>query len=75
MEIPQNFACLLITYHMENCLWLRQFDQSIFRGVIALFDIEYFIKMDMYSIFLIGIPEKIACLLIIIMEISILLWQ
>jgi hypothetical protein len=56
MEIPQNFACLLITYHMENRLWLKGSLINQFLEELLPFSTEYFIKMDMCYIFLIGIP-------------------
>jgi hypothetical protein len=42
MEIPQKFACLLIT--IKICISLQQFDWIIFEEVISLFDFEYFTK-------------------------------
>jgi hypothetical protein len=36
---------LLIHYYLENHISLQHFDRTIFEGVIALFDVEYFIKM------------------------------
>jgi len=34
---------------MENCISLLQLDCSIYEGVIALFDLEYFIKSLLHT--------------------------
>jgi hypothetical protein len=36
--------CMLAYYHMENRIWLQHFDWTIPKGVIAPFDLEYYIK-------------------------------
>ena len=49
MEIPQNFAFLLIT--MQRFTYrILQFDRTIYKGVSGvLFDLKYFIKKRMGS--------------------------
>ena len=42
MGIPKK-NCMNANYHMEICILLRQFDRTIFKGVITLFDLEYYI--------------------------------
>ena len=41
---------MLAYYHMENLLAFWQLDQTIFEGVIALFDMEYYIQKFVHSI-------------------------
>jgi hypothetical protein len=34
--------------HLKNYISLQYFDRPIFEGFIALFDLEYFIKIEKY---------------------------
>ena len=55
MGIPQYFACLLITwmyYFKINILLQNVVDQTIFEGVVAIFDRLFYEKVCMLSSFI-----------------------
>jgi hypothetical protein len=48
MSIPQNFPYLIIKLTMKICIWLQNFDLTIFGGVISPFHL-YYIKKSVHA--------------------------
>jgi len=71
LSVP-NKLCMFGYCHLKNYISLQYFDRPIFEGVIALFDLEYFIKIEKRTnVF----PSKITfnfllCQIILILEID-----